>query len=78
MHAVGSSFHSKASTWKTKLLYLHAPAKHLENTQWCAFSLTPEKYSIIFSFPCQKGSIQSLDWTGGLDWWTGDLQEIYT
>ena len=20
-------------------------------------------------------SIQSLDWTGGLDWWTGDLRE---
>ena len=23
-------------------------------------------------FDCQKnGSLQSLDWTGGLDWWTG-------
>ena len=54
MHAVSSSFHSKASTWKTKLLYLcawHAPAKHLENTQWGAFSLTP---SFFLFLNCQN------------------------
>ena len=45
--AVGSSFHGKASAWKTKLLYLcawHAPAKHLENTKWCAFLLMPSSF----------------------------------
>ena len=74
MHAVGSSFHSKASAWKTKLLYLcawHAPAKHLlENTQWGAFSLTPSFFlSLAKTLPSSLWWQCSVD-NGIDDWWT--------
>ena len=27
--------------------------------------------SPFYTCTCYKGSLQSLDWTSGLDWWTG-------
>ena len=74
MHAVGSSFHSKASAWKTKLLYLcawHAPAKHLENTQWGAFSLTP---SFFLFLNCQNPPFFTLMtmFSRQQHWWSMD------
>ena len=54
----------------------------LLNVQVCAGKREKgETHHILVTGSLGQGRIQSLDWTGGLDWWNGlvdgDLQEIY-
>ena len=51
----------------------HNVASDVHTVRWCL----AQGHVIIaiecnnFSMWCPMGSLQSLDWTGGLDWWTG-------